>query len=88
MYLENSNQAEVHKEIEFQINKCSNDNLPEGVEKCATPLEIDAYVKRIKVGTWSNFYEVDMGIHSDQVPVKKIEQWSGDQLLDPHRQLN
>ena len=43
----------------FQINKCNNDTLNKtymGELKCKPQEEIDQYVERVQVETWSNYY--------------------------------
>jgi len=37
----------VSKRFRFEILRCSNDNLPPGVDKCANDTEIDEYISDI-----------------------------------------
>ena len=53
----------------MQIKKCSNST---GEAECKTPEEIDKYVSRIQVETWSNYYRADLTIY-DKENGKRID---------------
>ena len=64
----------------MQIKKCSNST---GEAECKTPEEIDKFVSRIQVETWSNFYRADLTIYS-KADGKRIDQFLSSNLLDPN----
>ena len=82
MFLDNSQQDQVHSEMEFQINKCYDDLTEnEEIAQCAKPEEIDAFISRVKVEIWTIFYEPDLKNHDGLMPLKKIQKKIGEKLL-------
>ena len=76
----------------FEINKCSNVTKTKDEEKCKTPEEINEFVKRIQVNTWSNYYVPDFrnhntSIYSDEAArsAVRVEKWQAYSLLNPDR---
>ena len=38
----------------FQISRCRNENLKESQPRCKEDGEIDDFIKRVEVNTWTN----------------------------------
>ena len=54
-------------------------------DKCKNAKEIDDFIERIGVGTWSNYYESDLTSHEMSQSATRKETFMTQSLLDPKR---
>ena len=59
----------------FQINRCSNAKLKPGKPRCKSKPEIDAFISRVLVDTWTNYYKIDFTIHGDERTAYRKEKY-------------
>ena len=83
--LKGTEQSMQASALMFQINRCVNDSLNstfmEG-KKCKSPEEIDEFIKRVQVETWTNYYKIDFTIHPART-ARRIEKFQKYNLLHP-----
>ena len=70
----------------FQINKCSNTTLKPGDLPCKSDEEIDRYVERVQVETWTTYQKVDFGIWGS-TPMALSEKYQVYNLLEAKRRV-
>ena len=72
----------ISKRIRFEVNKCSNATKPE--QDCASPEEIEEYVKDLQIDTWNMFEKIDYTDYIDR-PAYRVQDIIGSSLVTPGR---
>ena len=68
----------------FQISKCSNLTLTKDQPRCKSPKQIDDFIKRIQINTWSNFYRPNLEDHKSKRSELRLENYETMHMLDPN----
>ena len=58
----------------FQISRCRAEDLEPGDLECAPDDEIEEFISRLFIETWTNYLVIDFQIHGD-TPVVRNEKW-------------
>lgn len=64
LMLQGHQEANKSKSIIFQAKKCNNETHKENETKCASPEEIDDYIKDVVIGTWTQEKQIDYSKHA------------------------
>ena len=83
----NDNSKEKSDTIEFEINKCHDSLRKKGDLPCAKPKEIEKFVKRVKLYTFSNTYQANIVEHS-KFPAQRFEELISNDLFQDDFFLN
>ena len=76
----NDNSKKKSDTIEFEINRCHDSFRQKGDPPCANATEIEKFVKRVKLYTYSNTYEANIVEHS-KFPAARFEELIASDLL-------